>query len=138
MNAFHVIGLVNGNCLNQGRVEVFHNGVWGTVCDDFWSTDDAEVVCKQLGFQSEGAIPFSRAAFGQGTGNIILDNLNCNGNESNIFDCPHNGENVHNCGHDEDAGVFCPIPGIRWEFLILATFETQLLSLSSVKLKSFT
>ena len=86
--------------------------MWGTVCDDFWSSDDAEVVCKQLGYQTEGAIAFTRAAFGQGTGSIILDNLNCNGNESNIFDCPHNGETIHNCGHDEDAGVFCPIPGI--------------------------
>ena len=107
----YFVGLVNGNCPNQGRVEVYHNGAWGTVCDDFWSSDDAEVVCKQLGYQTEGAIAFGRATFGQGTGSIILDNLNCNGNESNIFDCPHNGETIHNCGHDEDAGVFCPIPG---------------------------
>ena len=81
------------------------------MCDDFWSTTDARVVCKQLGFETDGVIAYNRAQFGQGTGDIILDNLGCRGNESSIFDCPHNGETIHNCGHSEDAGVFCPVPG---------------------------
>ena len=118
---YYFTGLVNGNCPNQGRVEVYHNGMWGTVCDDFWSLDDAKVVCKQLNYQTEGAIAFTRAAFGQGTGSIILHNLNCNGHESSIFDCPHNGETIHNCGHDEDVGVFCPIPGITISVHFIAT-----------------
>jgi len=86
------------------------------VCDDLWGTADATVVCKQLGFETNGVIAYSRAEFGQGTGDIILDNLRCRGNESNIFDCPHNGETINDCAHSEDAGVFCPVPGTHFIF----------------------
>ena len=47
------------------------------------------------------------AAFGQGTGQIVLDNLGCTGTEISLFSCPHNGVGSHNCAHSEDAGVVC-------------------------------
>ena len=92
--------------LLSGRVEVFYNGIWGTICDDFWGSQDAEVVCRQLGY--DGALSAPRAAaFGQGTGQIWLDNVGCFGNETSISQCIHKGWGNENCGHSKDAGVVC-------------------------------
>lgn len=100
------LGLIGGNDVNEGRVEVNYNGTWGTVCDDFWSQNDANVVCRQLGYGTAVSV-LRNAAFGQGDGQIWLDNLGCTGNEPDLFSCPHNGPGNHNCGHNEDASVVC-------------------------------
>ena len=47
------------------------------------------------------------ATFGQGSGPILLDELNCGGTEARLVDCSHNGLNTHNCAHTEDAGAVC-------------------------------
>ena len=48
------VRLVGGNIPNEGRVEICINNVWGTVCDDSWSSTDATVVCRQLGYSTQG------------------------------------------------------------------------------------
>ena len=100
------VSLVNGGAANEGRVEIWYFDQWHTVCDDSWSIADANVACRQLGYQ-EAAQAHPRAYFGQGSGEILLDNLNCTGTERSLLQCAHNGLPVHNCRHSEDAGVTC-------------------------------
>nr|XP_034333598.1 deleted in malignant brain tumors 1 protein-like isoform X2 [Crassostrea gigas] len=99
------VRLVGGQNDREGRVEVYMNHVWGTVCDDDWDHDDAQVVCQSLGFPNFTGVARAAAYFGQGSGPILLDNVRCNGNEVDIRNCSYT-TNV-NCGHSEDAGVIC-------------------------------
>ena len=92
----------------EGRVEVYYNGTWGTVCDDGWIFKTARVVCRQLGFpDAEKAL--SDAAVPDGSGPIWLVNVDCNGDESSIFSCQHDPmkDYIDYCDHTEDAGVRC-------------------------------
>ena len=98
--------LVGGNWSGEGRVEILHNGVWGTVCDDSWDINDARVVCRELGYPDAVSAP-RYARFGQGSGRIWLDDVSCSGIERSIVDCGHNGWGVENCSHSEDASVIC-------------------------------
>ncbi|XP_064882041.1 lysyl oxidase homolog 3B isoform X3 [Oncorhynchus nerka] len=91
---------------NEGRIEVFYKGEWGTICDDDFSLSNANVLCRQLGFVSATGWTHS-AKYGKGQGKIWLDNVQCNGGEKSIDLCKSRGWGNSDCTHDEDAGVVC-------------------------------
>ena len=104
-NNFTYIRLVGGRGPYEGRVEVNY-GQWGTVCQDRFDINDANVVCRELGYPR--AIQYYRRAhYGQGNGIIWLDDLSCTGTETSLYNCSHNGVNIHNCRHTQDVGVVC-------------------------------
>ena len=98
--------LANGPRESEGRVEIFHDGEWGTICDDHWDIDDADVVCKMLNYSRALRAP-GKAFFGPGNGKIWLGNVKCRGNETSLLQCGHQGWNVDACHHYEDASVIC-------------------------------
>ena len=90
----------------RGTVAVYYNGVWGSICDDSWSYNDADLVCRMLGFENARRI-YYRAYYGTAPGPIHLDDLRCSPTDSSLMDCRHNGWGSHNCRKSEDAGVEC-------------------------------
>ena len=95
-----------GDLATQGRVEVFHNGVWGAVCYDGWGLKDADVVCRQLGFTG-ALVAKAHAAFGRGNRKIWLTNVQCQGDESSLMKCANSGWGTYYCRQNKYAGVRC-------------------------------
>ncbi|KAJ3590885.1 hypothetical protein NHX12_008833 [Muraenolepis orangiensis] len=94
--------------MDRGRLEIFYRGVWGTVCDDLFNRKAAAVVCRQLGFAAPLAV-MKRAVLGEGEDavRILLDDVECRGDERTLLECKRSKVGTHNCSHQEDVGVIC-------------------------------
>ncbi|XP_006834582.1 PREDICTED: macrophage scavenger receptor types I and II-like [Chrysochloris asiatica] len=104
----NMVRLVGGSIPHEGRVEIFHNGQWGTICDDHWEIRNGLVVCKSLGYR--GVLSVHKGAyFGQGAGPIWLNEVYCFGREASIEECKIKQWGVRTCSHTEDAGVTCNV-----------------------------
>ena len=108
--------LVNGSSDREGRVEVFYNGAWGTVCDDDFDIRDADVICRMMGFPEAISVEI-QGRFGAGSSGqrVLLDDLWCRGDEASVASCSFRGWGSHDCSHNEDVGVICKekIPGME-------------------------
>ncbi|XP_019411077.1 PREDICTED: neurotrypsin-like [Crocodylus porosus] len=100
------VRLTGGNTPSEGRVEVYYNGDWGTVCDDGWTDLNAQVVCRQLGFSGPACLA-GEGDYAAGLGFILLDDVGCKGTELSLLDCPHSNWGQHDCSHTEDVGIRC-------------------------------
>ena len=106
------VRLRGGSKPNEGYVEIkapSANNTWGGVCDDGIGKPEADVICRMLGYPqgSETAWMGPRSkrnvhSFGHGSGRILLDNLDCTGNEDSVVQCKHLPWGDHNC---KDAGA---------------------------------
>ena len=98
------VRITSGSSPNEGLVEVYFNGRWGTVCHNNWNDKLASLVCVQLGLSSSG----KAADFAPGTGNLFLSNIICSENETTLASCGHYGVGIPvNCDHSKDVGVKC-------------------------------
>ena len=122
--------LVNGTNPLEGRVEICINNAWGTVCSTSFSGDEAEVICRNLGYlppgnvlahftyyalaalystDAESPVAVRNPRFGIGTGPIFLEKLECNSKQSSLLDCDKaTPTGLHHCTHEQDVGVICP------------------------------
>lgn len=122
---------------NEGRVEVFYNGEWGTVCDDDFSIHAAHVICRELGYvEAVSWLPSSK--YGKGEGKIWMDNVHCNGKEATLAACTSNGWGVTDCKHTEDVGVVCSekrIPGFKFDNSLLNQIENMNIQVEDIRIR---
>ena len=104
------IRLFGGSNRFEGRLEIFYQGIWGTICDDGWDDIDAAVMCRELGLFN-GTMT-RQDQYGSSSGPVWLRQVNCSGNESKLSHCMHNGAgNIGNCSHAQDVAVHCSANG---------------------------
>ena len=91
---------------SEGRIEVYFGGAWGTVCDDNWHDNmmNGKIACMQLGYINVSNV------FDQSLSGVFpnsLDDVDCVGNERNLFECRHTAAQDSDCDNSQDVGVIC-------------------------------
>ena len=106
------VRLSNGRDYLEGLLEVYHMGVWGTVCDDGWDVSESTVICREL-YLGGVDTSVSLGHIPKGTGKMWLDDVFCTGKEKSLNDCRHRPWGQTNCQHKEDTVLRCKGPGVR-------------------------
>ena len=119
--------MTGGSAPYQGILEIFVNEQWGTVCDDYFGSDEAIVACSQLGYT--GYYSYSSRQSGDSSAPIFMDDVDCSYSvaqkgkdtkekfHTRLADCAKKDTNVpftkgtfwkiHNCDHSEDVFLNC-------------------------------
>jgi len=106
------ISLTGGNQPGEGVVQIIYDGTIKYMCDDHFddSTHGPTVVCRMLGYDdgyTKGTFVQAETEFGFQSNDMWLDDVNCDGTETHIKDCPMRTIGDHNCDNGENAGVRC-------------------------------
>ncbi|XP_052810894.1 scavenger receptor cysteine-rich type 1 protein M130-like [Mya arenaria] len=103
------VRLTGGSSPKAGRLEVFYNHQWGSVCDDGVTNNLSRVVCSQLGYHTSHPSVIRYLGYEYDTADmpIWLDSVECRGGERYISECDHDPWGLHDCTHDEDVGINC-------------------------------
>ena len=109
-----MLRLTGGQTVDEGIVEVLYNGSWGSVCDDLVTKDTADIICRMLGYpRARRCHCCGRLGRMPRDSPIWVDELDCRGQEENIFVCNRSAFGDHDCKHYEDVGVECDRPVAR-------------------------
>ena len=82
---------------------------WGGICDDGFKLEEAHVICREAGYPMGAQLVFIGAQFGKGTGQILLDELECKGNETSVLECEFDPWTKTDCNDHEWVGVSCKL-----------------------------
>ena len=100
------VRLIGGISENEGRVEIYYNNTWGTVCSDsYWSITDSNTVCRQLGYT--GATNDYTALLDHGNVPVWMDRVSCAYHDLCLGRCNFNGFGNSHCLHSQDVFVNC-------------------------------
>ena len=116
------IRLVEGGNIYEGRIELFNDYEWVSVCENGWNINAASVVCRDLGYAGVIESPKQMPFYGPGSSTVILEDVSCRGNENSLMSqCTHSGTSYlqypgqfgqpwpygRTCEHKQDVGVAC-------------------------------
>ena len=93
---------------------------YGSICHDLWNENDAQIVCRQLGFSSENTTALRNAFYNSSSGPIYLNSVQCEGDELVLENCTWSRD-TEDCTHRQDAGVSC-----LGMYVILGSFQNYM------------
>ena len=91
---------------NEGLVQVHYNRTWQWVCGEHWDKQDADVVCRWLGYSGSSDVYTNTTRVGDND-TTWINNVQCTGNEDSLFSCVHGGWRNNSCANNRAAGVVC-------------------------------
>ena len=92
----------NDGVNSEGRLEVFSDGNWNTICNDNWTHKSTLVACTTLGYFNGGTL----SEVSSGSEDNSIRSITCSGDEERLADC-HAGHPSTSCSHDDDVGIVC-------------------------------
>ena len=100
------VRLVGGNSKNEGRVEIYYNNTWGTVCNTYWGSSDSNTVCQQLGYTG-ATRSYLSPLIDQENAPVWMDRVGCGSLDICLGKCSFTGFGNNRCTHSQDVFVNC-------------------------------